>query len=93
MQVLRQGTEGLYGSYHGGAWGSILHMGWQQGQVNRLCLGRNSRDTIVIGVPGYPVSAYLAFEWFAQPLICEYLQVPVPKREMITVRTLAKEVK
>ena len=43
-------------------------------------------DTIVIGVPGYPVSAYLAFEWFVQPLICHYLGTPVPKREKITVK-------
>lgn len=44
------------------------------------------KDTIVIGVPGYPVSAYLSFEWFVQPLICDYLQIPVPKREKITVK-------
>jgi putative molybdopterin biosynthesis protein len=26
----------------------------------------------VIGLPGYPVSAYLALEWFARPLVCHY---------------------
>ena len=41
---------------------------------------------LVIGVPGYPVSAYLALEWFVQPFICDYLQIPVPKREKITVK-------
>ena len=25
------------------------------------------KDTIVIGVPGYPVSAYLDLEWFVRP--------------------------
>ena len=40
----------------------------------------------MIGVPGYPVSAYLDFEWFVQPLVCDYLQIPVPKRETITVK-------
>jgi putative molybdopterin biosynthesis protein len=25
---------------------------------------------IVVGVPGYPVSAYLALEWFVRPLVC-----------------------
>ncbi|WP_312889052.1 molybdenum cofactor synthesis domain-containing protein [Desertibacillus haloalkaliphilus] len=29
-------------------------------------------NTIVIGLPGYPVSAYLSLEWFVQPLLCDY---------------------
>ncbi|OCA82336.1 molybdopterin biosynthesis protein [Bacillus sp. FJAT-27225] len=40
----------------------------------------------VVGVPGYPVSAYLALEWFVQPLICKYLQIPVPQRQTVTVK-------
>jgi len=44
------------------------------------------KDTIVIGLPGYPVSAYLDLEWFVQPLICDYLQVSVPKRETLKVK-------
>ncbi|WP_026671893.1 molybdopterin biosynthesis protein [Alkalihalobacterium bogoriense] len=44
------------------------------------------KDTIVIGLPGYPVSAYLTLEWFVQPLICEYLGVQVPKRETLSVQ-------
>jgi putative molybdopterin biosynthesis protein len=43
-------------------------------------------EKIVIGVPGYPVSAYLALEWFLRPLICEYLQIPEPKRQTVTVK-------
>lgn len=43
-------------------------------------------ETIVVGVPGYPVSAYLAFEWFIQPLICNYLQIAVPKRQKLQVK-------
>jgi putative molybdopterin biosynthesis protein len=43
-------------------------------------------DTIVIGVPGYPVSAYLALEWFVRPLICEYYQIAVPKRLTVQVK-------
>ncbi|WP_043930133.1 molybdopterin biosynthesis protein [Bacillus sp. EB01] len=45
----------------------------------------------VVGVPGYPVSAYLAMEWFVQPLICKYLQIPVPKRQKIDV-TLGRRI-
>jgi putative molybdopterin biosynthesis protein len=43
-------------------------------------------DKIVVGVPGYPVSAYLALEWFVRPLICKYLQIPEPKRQTVTVK-------
>ncbi len=35
----------------------------------------------VIGLPGYPVSAYMSLEWFVQPLLCRYLGLPVPQRE------------
>jgi putative molybdopterin biosynthesis protein len=41
---------------------------------------------IVVGVPGYPVSAYLALEWFVRPLICKYLQLPEPKRQTLNVK-------
>ncbi len=44
------------------------------------------KDKLVIGVPGYPVSAYLDLEWFVQPLVCDYLQVPVPKRPTLKVK-------
>lgn len=44
------------------------------------------KDKIVIGLPGYPVSAYLTMEWFVQPLICQYLGIPVPKREKLKVK-------
>ncbi|WP_066310243.1 molybdopterin biosynthesis protein [Bacillus sp. FJAT-29814] len=41
---------------------------------------------IVVGVPGYPVSAYLALEWFARPLVCKYLGIPEPVRQKVTVK-------
>lgn len=44
------------------------------------------KDKIVVGVPGYPVSAYLALEWFVRPLICQYLGVPEPQRQKVTVK-------
>ncbi|MEH7180744.1 molybdopterin biosynthesis protein [Neobacillus vireti] len=43
-------------------------------------------EKIVVGVPGYPVSAYLALEWFVRPLICKYLQLPEPQRQTVTVK-------
>ncbi|WP_245680504.1 molybdopterin biosynthesis protein [Bacillus marinisedimentorum] len=42
--------------------------------------------TIVVGLPGYPVSAYLAMEWFVRPLICKYLGIPEPKRETLKAK-------
>src|SRR5690606_33890840 len=30
-------------------------------------------NTIIVGIPGYPVSAYMTLEWFVRPLVCEYL--------------------
>lgn len=43
------------------------------------------KDTIVVGVPGYPVSAFLVMDWFLKPLISKYLGVPVPEREKVEV--------
>lgn len=40
----------------------------------------------IIGVPGYPVSAYLALEWFLRPLIYHYQGIQEPKRETLKVR-------
>jgi len=39
----------------------------------------------VIGIPGYPVSAYLALEWFVKPLIYSYFGIPEPKRQKVEV--------
>lgn len=49
------------------------------------------QDTIVVGLPGYPVSAYLTMEWFVLPLICKYLGVPEPKRDTLEV-TLGRRI-
>lgn len=43
-------------------------------------------ETIVIGIPGYPVSAYLSLEWFVRPLICHYLGVSEPVRPKLKVK-------
>jgi putative molybdopterin biosynthesis protein len=40
----------------------------------------------IIGVPGYPVSAYLALEWFLRPLVYHYQGIQEPKRKTLTVR-------
>ncbi|MEW9108406.1 MAG: molybdopterin biosynthesis protein [Cytobacillus gottheilii] len=43
-------------------------------------------STIVVGIPGYPVSAYLSLEWFVRLLICEYLGVNEPERQKLKVK-------
>lgn len=42
--------------------------------------------TPVIGVPGYPVSAYLSLEWFARPLVYHYYGLIEPKRAELPVK-------
>jgi len=44
----------------------------------------------VIGNPGYTVSAIMAFEKFAQPLICRMLGISEPRRPRVKVRTARK---
>lgn len=43
-------------------------------------------DKPVIGIPGYPVSAYLALEWFIKPLIYKYFGLLVPQREKVRAK-------
>jgi putative molybdopterin biosynthesis protein len=45
----------------------------------------------VIGLPGYPVSAYMSLEWFVRPLVYRYLGLTPPKREKLAV-TLGRRV-
>jgi len=44
----------------------------------------------VFGIPGYPVSAIVAFEQFVQPLICRMLQKPEVERSKATVEPTRK---
>ncbi len=45
----------------------------------------------VIGLPGYPVSAYMSLEWFVKPLIYRYFGLPLPERQKMPV-TLGRRV-
>lgn len=40
----------------------------------------------VIGLPGYPVSAYLNLEWFVRPLVCHYLGLSEPERQKVEAK-------
>ncbi len=39
----------------------------------------------VVGLPGYPVSAYMSLEWFVLPLIFNYYGLPLPVRPQLKV--------
>ncbi|MFO8084183.1 MAG: molybdopterin biosynthesis protein [Desulfobacterales bacterium] len=43
------------------------------------------RKKPVFGIPGYPVSAIIAFERFVRPLICQMLGQPEPERQTVEV--------
>ncbi|MFO7952309.1 MAG: molybdopterin biosynthesis protein [Bacillota bacterium] len=53
-------------------------------------LGR-AQNKPVVGLPGYPVSAYLSLEWFVKPLVFKHLGQTIPSREKLTV-TLSRRV-
>lgn len=65
--------------------GEVLSHGVATRPGKPVVLGKIN-NTIVVGLPGYPVSAYLAMEWFVRPLICAYLGVSEPEREKLTVK-------
>jgi putative molybdopterin biosynthesis protein len=44
-------------------------------------------DKPIIGVPGYPVSAYVAFDLFAKPLISRMLGIATPQPQLVGART------
>ncbi|HHX86683.1 MAG TPA: molybdopterin biosynthesis protein [Firmicutes bacterium] len=48
-------------------------------------------NTPVVGLPGYPVSAYLSLEWFVRPIIYRYFGQPEPERERLPV-TLGRRI-
>jgi putative molybdopterin biosynthesis protein len=47
-------------------------------------------NTPVFGIPGYPVSAIIAFEQFVQPLLYAQLGLPEPERETVEVQPTKK---
>jgi putative molybdopterin biosynthesis protein len=48
------------------------------------------KNTPVFGIPGYPVSAIIAYEQFVQPLIHKMLGQPEPTRETVAVEPTRK---
>ncbi|GBF11124.1 molybdopterin biosynthesis protein [Tepidibacillus sp. HK-1] len=51
-----------------------------------VVLGKAYNGKPIIGVPGYPVSAYLALDWFLKPLMHQFLGLASPERRKIKVK-------
>ncbi|WP_102349345.1 molybdopterin biosynthesis protein [Bacillus sp. Marseille-P3661] len=68
-----------------GELGEVLSHGVATRPGKPVVLGKIN-GTVVIGLPGYPVSAYLSMEWFVRPLICQYLGINEPKRDTLNVK-------
>ncbi len=43
----------------------------------------HSNGKPVVGLPGYPVSAYMSLEWFTRPLLYRYRGQPLPQKEKL----------
>ncbi|WP_339062016.1 molybdopterin biosynthesis protein [Tepidibacillus marianensis] len=51
-----------------------------------VVLGKGYNGKPIIGVPGYPVSAYLAMDWFVKPLMQQFQGIAKPNRRKIKVK-------
>ncbi|OEG00041.1 molybdopterin biosynthesis protein [Vulcanibacillus modesticaldus] len=56
-----------------------------------VVLGEGANGKPIVGIPGYPVSAYLAMDWFIKPLMHNFQGLATPKRNKIKVK-LAKKI-
>jgi len=51
-----------------------------------VVLGKGKNGKPIIGVPGYPVSAYLAMDWFVKPLMHQFQGLAEPNRRKLKVK-------
>ena len=51
-----------------------------------VVVGKAHNGKPIIGVPGYPVSAYLAMDWFVKPLMHQFQGLANPNRQKIKVK-------
>lgn len=65
--------------------GEVLVHGVRTKPGKPTILGRIG-DKPFLGVPGYPVSAYLSLEWFARPLIYQYYCQMEPQRQVLQAK-------
>src|SRR5690606_212523 len=71
--------------------GEVILHGVATSPGSPVLLGK-VRGKPVIGLPGYPVAAYLALEWFVRPLVDGWFGVPALSRRRLRVR-LEEDVK
>lgn len=66
--------------------GELLFHGVATRPGKPVVLGKSASGKPIIGVPGYPVSAYLAMDWFIKPLMYKFQGLANPERRKIKVK-------
>lgn len=66
--------------------GEVLFHGVATRPAKPVVLGKTSGQKPIIGVPGYPVSAYFILDWFVKPLLHNFLGLLNPERGKLKVR-------
>ena len=66
--------------------GEVLIHGVATRPGKPVVLGKGHNGKPIIGVPGYPVSAYLAMDWFVKPLMHQFQGIANPERRKIKVK-------
>lgn len=68
------------------ATGELLFHGVATRPGKPIALSKGHNGKPVIGIPGYPVSAYLAMDWFVKPLMSKFLGQANPERRRLKVK-------
>lgn len=66
--------------------GEVLFHGVATRPAKPVVLGKSSCGKPIIGVPGYPVSAYFVLDWFVKPLMHRFLGLINPERRRVKVK-------
>jgi len=65
--------------------GEVIFHGVATRPAKPVVLGKSANGKPIIGVPGYPVSAYFILDWFVKPLMHKFLGLANPERRKIKV--------
>jgi len=66
--------------------GELIVHGLATRPAKPVALGKSSNGKPIIGVPGYPVSAYLTMDWFVKPLMNQFSHNAFPERNKLKVK-------
>ncbi len=63
--------------------GEVILHGVATRPAKPVVLGKSANGKPIIGIPGYPVSAYFILDWFVKPLIHKFIGLANPERRKI----------